>query len=430
MIAYITGASSGLGAYTAQALADAGWTVVAGARPFTGETDGRMTPPPPDVTRDDSVRGFMERAKQIGAPDAVIHCAAVLCFGSCEETALADYARVMETNFLGMVRVNQQVLPLMREKGGGKVVLFSSINGLMGLPFQSAYTASKHAIEGYAECLAQEVTPFGIQVMLLEPGDHRRGSSRRRFTSAALPDASPYWADFRKGTEAIRRDEELDNLHSIYVDQWDWETVITADQHTLDFLQDPVRDTVDAVCATSDELRWMFPALKTIHLGRDVTFITTQELEDMYPDYTPKQRENVFAKEHGTICIMKIGGKLKSGKSHDGRAPDYDDWALNCDILFWHVPLGCALELSSMGIRVNAESLRRQLEEAGCPQRAELPFHKMLLDGALPLTMGGGIGQSRLCMLLLGKAHVGEVQVSLWDDDTVAACEKAGIALL
>ena len=229
---------------------------------------------------------------------------------------------------------------------------------------------------------------------------------------------------------AIRRDEELDNLHSIYVDQWDWEKVITADQRTLDFLQDTVRDIVDAVCATSDELRWKFPELKSIHLGREVTFITTQELEDMYPDYTPKQRENAFAKEHGTICIMQIGGKLKSGKPHDGRAPDYDDWALNCDILFWHAPLGCALELSSMGIRVNAESLRRQLEEAGCPQRAELPFHKMLLDGTLPLTMGGGIGQSRLCMLLLGKAHVGEVQVSLWDDDTVAACEKAGIALL
>ena len=229
---------------------------------------------------------------------------------------------------------------------------------------------------------------------------------------------------------AIRRDEELDNLHSIYVDQWDWEKVITADQRTLDFLQDTVRDIVDAVCATSDELRWKFPELKNIHLGRNVTFITTQELEDRYPNFTPKQRENAFAKEHGTVCIMQIGGKLKSGKPHDGRAPDYDDWALNCDILFWHKPLGCALELSSMGIRVNAESLRRQLEEAGCPQRAELPFHKMLLDGTLPLTMGGGIGQSRLCMLLLGKAHVGEVQVSLWDDDTVAACEKAGIALL
>ena len=170
MIAYITGASSGLGAYTAQALADNGWTVVAGARSFTGETDGRMTRLPLDVTRDDSVRDFMERAKQIGAPDAVIHCAAVLCFGSCEETTLADYARVMETNFLGMVRVNQQVLPLMREKGGGKVVLFSSINGMMGLPFQSAYTASKHAVMGLTRVLASEWGCYGITVNALAPG--------------------------------------------------------------------------------------------------------------------------------------------------------------------------------------------------------------------------------------------------------------------
>ena len=229
---------------------------------------------------------------------------------------------------------------------------------------------------------------------------------------------------------AIRRDEELDNLHSIYVDQWDWERVITADQRTLDFLRETVCDIVDAVCATSDELRWKFPELKNIHLGRDVAFITTQELEDLYPELTAKKRENDFAKEHGTVCIMQIGGKLRSGKPHDGRAPDYDDWALNCDILFWHKPLGCALELSSMGIRVDAESLRRQLDEAGCPERAELPFHKMLLDGTLPLTMGGGIGQSRLCMLLLGKAHVGEVQVSLWDGATVKACRNAGVELL
>ena len=230
---------------------------------------------------------------------------------------------------------------------------------------------------------------------------------------------------------AVRRDEELDNLHSIYVDQWDWERVITADQRTLEFLKETVRDIVDAVCATSDELRWKFPELKNaISLGREVTFITTQELEDAYPDLTPKQRENAFAKEHGTICIMQIGGKLKSGKPHDGRAPDYDDWALNCDILFWHKPLGCALELSSMGIRVDADALRRQLEAAGCPQRKELPFHKMLLDGTLPLTMGGGIGQSRLCMLLLGKVHVGEVQVSLWDEATVQACKAAGVELL
>ena len=229
---------------------------------------------------------------------------------------------------------------------------------------------------------------------------------------------------------AIRRDEEVDNTHSIYVDQWDWEKVISREDRNEDYLRQTVRAIVGAVCETNDALQIAFPSLHT-KLDREVYFVTTQELEDRWPDKTPKEREDAICKEHRTVFLMQIGDDLKgSGKPHDGRAPDYDDWALNCDILFWHVPLGCALELSSMGIRVNAESLRRQLEEAGCPQRAELPFHKMLLDGTLPLTMGGGIGQSRLCMLLLGKAHVGEVQVSLWDDDTVAACEKAGIALL
>ena len=229
---------------------------------------------------------------------------------------------------------------------------------------------------------------------------------------------------------AIRRDEELDNLHSIYVDQWDWERVITKENRTLEFLQETVCDIVDAVCATSDELRWKFPALKVIRLNRDVTFFTSQELEDLYPNKTPKERENIITRAHGTVCIMQIGGKLKSGEKHDGRAPDYDDWTLNCDILFWHKTLECALELSSMGIRVDADAMRRQLAEAGCPERAELPFHKLLLDGTLPLTMGGGIGQSRLCMLLLGKAHIGEVQVSLWDDATSEICRKNQIKLL
>ena len=229
---------------------------------------------------------------------------------------------------------------------------------------------------------------------------------------------------------AIRRDEELDNLHSIYVDQWDWERVITKEDRTLEFLQETVRDIVDAVCATSDELRWKFPALKVIRLNRDVTFFTSQELEDLYPNKTPKERENIIARAHGTVCIMQIGGKLKSGEKHDGRAPDYDDWTLNCDILFWHKTLECALELSSMGIRVDADAMRRQLAEAGCPERAELPFHKLLLNGTLPLTMGGGIGQSRLCMLLLGKAHIGEVQVSLWDDATTEICRENQIELL
>ena len=229
---------------------------------------------------------------------------------------------------------------------------------------------------------------------------------------------------------AIRRDEELDNLHSIYVDQWDWERVITKENRTLEFLQETVCDIVDAVCATSDELRWKFPALKVIRLNRDVTFFTSQELEDLYPNKTPKERENIITRAHGTVCIMQIGGKLNSGEKHDGRAPDYDDWTLNCDILFWHKTLESALELSSMGIRVDADAMRRQLAEAGCPECAELPFHKLLLDGTLPLTMGGGIGQSRLCMLLLGKAHIGEVQVSLWDDATSEICRKNQIELL
>ena len=228
---------------------------------------------------------------------------------------------------------------------------------------------------------------------------------------------------------AIRRDEELDNLHSIYVDQWDWEKVIDDGMRTESYLEDTVRRIVSAICGTLDELQWQFPQLET-ELCRDVTFLTSQELEDSFPELTPKERETAFVKEHKTVFIKKIGGKLKSGKPHDGRAPDYDDWELNGDLLFWHEPLSCALEISSMGIRVSPESLDRQLTEAGCDHRRKLSFHQMLLKGELPLTIGGGIGQSRLCMLLLGKAHIGEVQASLWDQDTQEACRSAGIILL
>lgn len=228
---------------------------------------------------------------------------------------------------------------------------------------------------------------------------------------------------------AIRRDEELDNLHSCYVDQWDWEKVIDRSDRNEDYLKAVVKRIVGVICNTLDELKYYYPQLE-LELNRDVAFVTTQELEDRYPDLTPKQRENVFVKEHGTAFIMKIGDKLKSGEPHDGRAPDYDDWALNGDILFWHETLGCALEVSSMGIRVDAKSLAEQLTKAGCEDRRELLFHKMLLEEKLPLTIGGGIGQSRVCMLLLGKAHVGEVQASIWDEATLNACEKAGICLL
>ena len=228
---------------------------------------------------------------------------------------------------------------------------------------------------------------------------------------------------------AIRRDEELDNLHSIYVDQWDWEKVIDESTRNEAYLKDTVRRIVSAICGTLDELKWQFSSLDT-DLCRDVFFLTAQELEDMYPQLTPKEREGIITKKHKTVFIQQIGGKLKSGKPHDGRAPDYDDWSLNGDLLFWHEPLQCALEISSMGIRVDPESLDKQLSLAGCDNRRELPFHKMLLNGELPLTIGGGIGQSRLCMLLLGKAHIGEVQASLWDEETKRLCKEAGIVLL
>lgn len=228
---------------------------------------------------------------------------------------------------------------------------------------------------------------------------------------------------------AIRRDEALDNVHSIYVDQWDWEKIITRENRNLDFLKLIVRAIVRAICNTNDRLHVRYPQLRT-NLTPEVSFITSQELEDMYPDKVPSEREKVYVREHKTACIMQIGGVLRSGKPHDGRAPDYDDWGLNCDIFFWDEVLGRALEISSMGIRVDAESLARQLELSGCENRRELPFHKMLLAGELPLTIGGGIGQSRLSMLLLGCAHIGEVQSSVWDAETIAACENAGIPLL
>ena len=228
---------------------------------------------------------------------------------------------------------------------------------------------------------------------------------------------------------AIRRDEELDNIHSIYVDQWDWEKVITRENRNLDYLKLIVRAIVTAICNTNDRLHVRYPQLRT-QLSREVSFVTTQELEDLYPDMTGSEREKAYVKDHPTACIMQIGGALRSGKPHDGRAPDYDDWSLNCDIFFWDGVLDRALEISSMGIRVDAEALDRQLTISGCDDRRNLPFHKMLLNDELPLTIGGGIGQSRLSMLMMGCAHIGEVQSSIWDEDTVNACEIAGIPLL
>ena len=231
---------------------------------------------------------------------------------------------------------------------------------------------------------------------------------------------------------AIRRDEdELDNLHSVYVDQWDWEKVILAENRNLDYLKLTVMDIVSAICDTQDTMQAIYPQLSVLpKLKRQVSFVTAQQLEDMYPGLTSKERENAYLKEHGTAFIIGIGAPLRSGKPHDGRAPDYDDWSLNGDIMFWNDLLGCAFEISSMGIRVDPAAMDRQLSMAGCDDRRELPYHKALLNGELPLTIGGGIGQSRLSMLLLGKAHIGEVQASIWDGDTMEKCEKAGVILL
>ena len=228
---------------------------------------------------------------------------------------------------------------------------------------------------------------------------------------------------------AVRRDEELDNLHSFYVDQWDWEKIITPETRTEETLRHTVRRIMRALAETEEALHRANPELAPI-ISEKVTFLTTQELLDRYPGKSPKERENAAAKEFGTVFLMQIGGKLSNGERHDGRAPDYDDWALNGDILIWYPILGQAVELSSMGIRVSPESLKSQLAAAGCPERAGLPYHKMLLDGQLPLTIGGGIGQSRLCMVLLHKAHIGEVQASIWDEGMLDACAGHGVILL
>ncbi len=230
---------------------------------------------------------------------------------------------------------------------------------------------------------------------------------------------------------AIRRDEEPDNIHSVYVDQWDWEKVIAPRDRTVAYLQETVRTILGSVCQAQSTLRSVFPQLSVIPpVSSEISFVTTQELEDKWPDLSPKEREDAWVKEHPTTFLMGIGGILKSGQKHDGRAPDYDDWSLNGDILLWNPVLERAFEISSMGIRVSPESLDRQLTIAGCDNRRSFPFHHLLLEGTLPLTIGGGIGQSRLCMLLLGKAHIGEVQASVWDEETINACNAAGVILL
>ena len=229
---------------------------------------------------------------------------------------------------------------------------------------------------------------------------------------------------------AIRKDEDLDNFHSSYVDQWDWEKVISKDERNEKTLKETVELIFKVVKHMEHEVWYKFPNA-VYHLPDKIHFITSQELEDKYPELEDaKDRENAICKELGCVFVMQIGDVLKSGKRHDGRAPDYDDWKLNGDILFWYEPLQCALELSSMGIRVDEDSMVEQLKKTGDEERLKLQYHKMILNKELPYTIGGGIGQSRLCMLLLGKAHVGEVQASIWPDEMLKKCEENGIHIL
>ena len=228
---------------------------------------------------------------------------------------------------------------------------------------------------------------------------------------------------------AIRRDETADCLHSIYVDQWDWEKVITSRDRNVEFLQSTVRNIYSALLETEQAVIKAFPCLNS-WLAKEITFITSQELEDTYPDLTPSERESAIAKKYGSVFVMQIGGKLRSGKKHDNRAPDYDDWTLNGDMLVYYPVLGRAVEISSMGIRVNKESLLAQLTAENMLERLNLPFHSALMNDKLPLSMGGGLGQSRICMILLEKAHIGEVQASLWPDDVIADCKAHNIFLL
>ncbi len=228
---------------------------------------------------------------------------------------------------------------------------------------------------------------------------------------------------------AIRRDEEVDNIHSIYVDQWDWEKIIAKEDRNIDTLKDVVRTVYKVLRKTEKYMAIHFDYIEEI-LPHDIFFVTTRELEEMFPDYTPKEREYYIAKAKGAVCIMQIGDVLENGEPHDGRAPDYDDWALNADIIVYYPVLDIALELSSMGIRVDKDALLSQLDKAGCPERAQLPFHQAVIREEVPYTIGGGIGQSRICMFFLRKAHIGEVQCSLWPDEVMRGAEEKGLQLL
>ena len=288
--------------------------------------------------------------------------------------------------------------------------------------FLEASTGLNDDLNGVERKVTFDTKDSGIEVQVVQ--------SLAKWKRKALKD---YGFRVGKGLycdmNAIRRDETTDNIHSIFVDQWDWEKIITPKQRTMETLQATVRAIYLTLRKTEGFVCAHYPHIKP-ELPDDITFVSSQELEDLYPDLPPKEREYRAVREYGAVFLTGIGGALRSGQMHDGRAPDYDDWDLNGDLLFWNEPLQCSYELSSMGIRVSPESMDRQLTAAGCDDRRTLPFHKAVLNGELPYTIGGGIGQSRICMFFLRKAHIGEVHASLWPEEVMKEAAAKGVQLL
>ena len=320
------------------------------------------------------------------------------------------------------LRQTQKAIKLIKDTFQSKLATALNLQRVSAPLFVEQNSGLNDDLNGIERPVAFDIKQTGVQAVIVH--------SLAKWKRMALK-----LYNFEPGTglytdmNAIRRDEETDNLHSIYVDQWDWELIVRPEQRTPEFLKQTVTKIVGVLTDTLDELKKNYPQVNT-EIKKDIYFISSSELEEKYPALSPKERERAITKKYGTVFVSQIGGPLKNGLPHDGRAPDYDDWALNGDLLIYNSILDDAFEISSMGIRVNAESLQKQLQAARCTEREKYPYHRAILANELPLTIGGGVGQSRLCMLLLGKAHIGEVQSSLWPQGMREICAQNGINLL
>lgn len=322
---------------------------------------------------------------------------------------------------LGVIQTQQAIKDLkdfFEDRLGESLKLTRVSSPLFVLP----ETGTNDDLNGIEKAVSFEVPDMGKKAEIVQSLAKWKRMALKKY---GFPIGNGIYTDMN----AIRKDEELDNIHSIYVDQWDWELIINKEERNMKTLKEVVEKIYDVFKATENHVCSIYPEIKKV-LPEKITFVTSQELLDMYPGLTPKERENKIVKEKGAVFLMQIGKVLTTGEKHDGRSPDYDDWELNGDILFYNPVLDNALELSSMGIRVDEKSLDKQLKMSGCNERRELDYHKALLEGKLPYTIGGGIGQSRICMYFLNKAHIGEVQVGIWPSDMVEECKEAGIHLL